>query len=204
MPLFSTLKGLVDRHYEAKAKANCNTCHVGTWVIFREDHLAQKTGGFTMKAFFQRLSCKGKKQSTIPPECPPLVTESCQCASKGQGCKILIVCKGNSFSRNMADYAINMAKKTRSSLVALNLVESGSNFEDFSTQAKNNIEYFSCKAADAGLGFNHEIRQGDQEKVVAQMHADDPQFKYVMDDSAVVCKSRGSIPVYTRATLHAK
>lgn len=200
MALFNTMKNMVDRHYRALAAANCNTCHIGAWVVCRENHLLEKSGGYSMKAFFNRLSGNSKK--TVPNSTIVMDNAVCAC-QQDQQCKILIVCKGEAFSRSVADYAVNMAKKTRSSLVALSLDESGKDFQTFSCQAKDNIKYFSCKAADAGLGFCHEIRQGAQDDVVEQMHASDPQFRYVMDDTAVVRNTR-SIPVYTRATLRAK
>lgn len=200
MALLSTMKHMVDRHYRALAATNCNTCHVGAWVVWREHHQLEQSGGFSMKALFKRLS--GNRTKTVSNSTATMDT-ACQC-EQDRECKILIVCKGEAFSRGVADYAVNMAKKTRSSLVALNLDESGGDFGAFSNKAKDNIEYFSCKAADAGLGFCHEIRQGEQDDVVAQFHAKDPRFRYVMDDTAVVRNNASSIPVYTRATLRAK
>ena len=198
MAFFNRVKHMVNNHYDARVSAHCNTCHVGAWVIGHEMHLTDKSGGYSMKAFFQRFT--SKRNQTVA--APSSVSETTRCERRQ--CKILIVCKGYAFSRGVADYAINMAKKTRSSLVALNVDESGRDFDGFRNQAKRNIEYFSCRAADAGLSFSHEIRQGAEDTVVAQMHEKDPLFKYVMDDTAVVCKSRSSIPVYTRATLQAK
>lgn len=201
MPLLYAMKKMVDRHYTAMAGDNCNTCNTAAWVVCREQHLLEQSGGFSMRAFFKRLSGSRTKTVTDAPQ----MTETAACECEKQGCKILIVCKKNTFSPGIADYAINMAMKTRSSLVALSLDESGRNFDQFKDEAQRNIEYFSCKAKDAGLGFCHEIRQGDEDTVVSQMHESDPEFRYVMDDSAVVCKSRSAVPpVYTRATMRAK
>lgn len=199
MAIFSTIKRAVDRRYEAQAAANCNTCHVGAWVVSHESHLLEKSGGNSMMGFFKRF---GGNRTQAVPTCD--TAKDTTCYSSTQECKILIVCKGTSFSRGVADYAVDMAKKTRTSLVALSLDESGRDFDSFKNEAARGVEYFSCKAADAGLGFYHEVRQGDEDTVVAQMHESDPQFRYVMDDSAAVCKNRSSIPVYTRATLRAK
>ncbi|MEF2229601.1 MAG: universal stress protein [Pseudodesulfovibrio sp.] len=198
MTLFSALKKVVDKHYDAQAAANCNTCHVGTWVVSHEHHLMERSGGNTMKALFKRIS--GNRSETASD------TSASQAAPRADRpqYKILVVCKGCAFSRGVVDYAVNIAKKTRSSLVALNIDESGRDFAGFNDEAKRNIEYFSCKAAGAELAFSHEIQQGDENSVVARMHEKDPQFRYVMNDTAAAGKSRGSIPVYTRATLHAK
>jgi hypothetical protein len=202
MALFNSVKKVVDKHYAAQAAANCNTCSVGTWVVCHENHLLEKSGGSSMKAFFKRIT--GTRRETVTPA-PAAATAAAECVcSEKQQCKILIVCKGQQFSQGIADYAVDMACKTRSSLVALNIDESGRDFDGFRSQAERNIEYFNAKAADAGLTFRHEIQQGDENAIVARMHEKDPSFRYVMDDSAAVCKNRSSIPVYTRATLRAK
>ena len=198
MAFFSAVRKMVNTSYEAKAAANCNTCHVGAWTVQHESYLLEKSGGSSMKAFFKRIA--GNRECAVADT--PIVTEAPRC--ERQQCKILVVCKGHAFSPSIADYAINMAKRTRSSLVALSLDESGRDFDGFCSEAQRKIEYFSCKAEKAGLNFSHEIRQGKEDAVVAQMHERDPQFKYVMDDSAVVSKSSRAIPVYTRATLRAK
>ncbi|OIQ52259.1 hypothetical protein BerOc1_00733 [Pseudodesulfovibrio hydrargyri] len=206
MALFNSVKRMVDKHYAAQAAANCNTCSVGTWVVCHENHLLEKSGGSSMKTFFKRIS--GNHSQTVIPA-PAAATAAASAAAdcvcnERQQCKILIVCKGQEFSRGIADYAVDMACKTRSSLVALNIDESGKDFDGFRSQAQRNIEYFNARAADAGLAFSHEIQQGDENAIVARMHEKDPSFRYVMDDSAAVCKNRRSIPVYTRATLRAK
>ncbi|MDD3312305.1 universal stress protein [Pseudodesulfovibrio sp.] len=154
-----------------------------------------------MMTLFKRLGASRREKAPAPALRAAAKPKVCP---EGHQCKILIVCKGVNFSRGMADYAVNIGKKTRSSLVALNVDESGKDFAGFTTEAKRNIEYFSRKAAEAGLSFSHEIQQGDEETIVARMHESDSRFRYVMDDSAVVSRNRGSIPVYTRATLHAK
>lgn len=199
MPMFRTMKRMVDRHYKLLAATNCNTCSVGTWAVFHENHLMQQAGGSSMIAFFKRLTNSRPEVVT-----DTMTPETARCDCERQQCKILIVSKGQSFSQDVADYAINMAKKTRSAIVALSLDESGRHFDDFCAKAKDNINDFSCKAADAGLSFCHEIRQGEEETVVSQLYSQDPQFRYIMDDSVSVCKHRSTIPVYTRATMRAK
>ncbi|WP_250645447.1 universal stress protein [Salidesulfovibrio onnuriiensis] len=119
-------------------------------------------------------------------------------------CKILVVCKGYAFSDGVMDYAIDMAAKTRSDLVALNLDTTGRDFDGFQARAKENIDRFSDRATTAGLLFSHEVRHGDEETVIGTMHQEDARFRYVMDDTVVTCKNRKVIPVYTRATLRAK
>lgn len=199
MTLISAVRKMVNNHYQALAAANCNTCHVGAWVIGREDHMLNNSGGYSMKALLNRFG--GEKRP--PQAAAPVTEEKAQCTCQTEECKILVVCKGSTFSREISDYAVSMAKKTRSSLVALSLDESGSDFGTFSARARESVEYFSAKADNEGLTFRHEVRQGSEETVVGELYEAE-QFRYVMDDSAAVCKNRSSIPVYTRATLRAK
>ncbi len=202
MTLFSAVKNMVNKHYEAQAEHNCNTCHVGAWVIGREQHFTDTSGGCTMKALFKRLVGNRKAAvENVPNQNETIaVKENCDCTH----CKILVVCKGSSFSDGVMDYAIDMAAKTRSGLVALNLDTTGRDFSVFQARSEENIDRFSDRAANAGLLFSHEVRHGDEESVIGKMYQEDAQFRYVMDDSAVVCKNRKVIPVYTRATLRAK
>lgn len=200
MALFNSMRKMVNRHYRALAETNCNTCHVGAWVIGREQHFSEASGGCSMKTFFKRLV--GSRGAAATCECAQPGKTSADC--ERSRCKILVVSKGYAFSDGVVEYAVDMAAKTRSSLVALNLDEHGHDFDGFRAEAQRNIEQFSCKASDAGLLFEHEVRHGNEDTVIDQMYKEDAQFRYVMDDSAAVCKSRKVIPVYTRATLRAK
>lgn len=202
MSLFSAVKQAVDKHYAAQAAANCNTCSVGTWVVCHELHLQEESAGSPLMTFLKRLK-DNRRAHAAARTAPTATAAQLVCGEKTQY-KILVVCKDRKFSRGIADYAVDMARKTHSSLVAVNVDESGWDFEGFRSQAERDIEYFSHKASDAGLCFRHEIRQGDESAIVAHMHEQDPGFRYVMDDSAAVCKNRSRIPVYTRAVLRTK
>ncbi|MFW5490265.1 MAG: universal stress protein [Desulfovibrio sp.] len=153
-----------------------------------------------MKTFFQRFT-RGNSPTTNT----ALAEDVCktQRAERPQ-CKILVVCKGNEFSSGVINYAIDMACKTRSALVALNLDEKGTSYDEFQVTARTNIQRFETKANAAGLHFAHEVRQGAEAKVIDEMYQADATFRYVMDDAAAVCKNKKVIPVYTRATLRAK
>jgi len=202
MSLFSAVKQMVDKHYAAQAAANCNTCSVGTWVVCHELHLQEESASSPLVTFLKGLK-KSRRAHETARTATTTAAAPTACGEKTQY-KILVVCKDRKFSRSIADYAVDMARKTHSSLVAVNVDESGWDFEGFRSQAKRDIEYFSHKASDAGLCFRHEVRQGDESAVVAHMHEQDPGFRYVMDDSAAVCKNRSRIPVYTRAVLRTK
>ncbi len=152
-----------------------------------------------MKAMIKRLV--GAKDASVECTCTPEKNQAVR--NECSRCKILVVCKGYAFSDGVMDYAVDMAAKTRSDLVALNLDTTGRDFPVFRAKAEENIDRFSDKAADAGLLFSHEVRHGEEDSVIDKMYQEN-SFRYVMDDSAVACKNRRVIPVYTRATLHAK
>ena len=97
--------------------------------------------------------------------------------------------------------AVEMAARTNSSLLALNLDERGSNFSDFCSKSEENISSFSSKAEEAGLCFAHDVKQGDEDAVVAELHVQDEELRYVMEDDARNKNAAAAIPVYTRATL---
>ncbi len=200
MVLYMTMKNWVDKYYQGMADTHCNTCHVGAWSICREQYLLEKSGDGSMKTFFQRFTRNNSSDANAAlaqevqnvPEC-----------DRPQ-CKILVVCKGSTFSQGVIDYAIDMATKTRSALVALNLDEDESDFAGFQARAEHDIQRFAYKASASGLHFSHEIRHGREDSVIDQLYKADSDFRYVVDDSAAVCRNKKIIPVYTRATLRAK
>ena len=203
MTIAQSAKRFIDKRYEALAKTQCNTCNVGTWVIGREQHLYNQRG-FTLKGFMSTFRPKGRKATSARPE-QAKTTVATPCSDSGRpGCKILVVCKGAMFSQTVMDYAVEMAAKTNSGLVALNLNEKGLDFNGFCSEAEKNISAFSCKAADAGLRFSHQVKQGAETSVVAELHQEDAELRYVMDDVASSNTQKSTIPVYTRATLRAR
>jgi high-affinity K+ transport system ATPase subunit B len=102
------------------------------------------------------------------------------------------------------DYSINLATKTRSSLVALSLDERGSNFTQFSEESVKNFTNFSSMVAKAGLQFEHVVKQGAESSVVAKLYDSDEAFRYVLDDIGTTRSKKQVIPVYTRATMRTR
>ncbi len=197
------VRNFFGKRYEAKAKIQCNTCNVGTWVINREQHLYETRNEreFFLVSFIKSMWAKNAKTAT-----PQNVTKTDAISSPAtcKECKILILCKGRTFSKDVMDYAIDMASRTRSSLVALNLDEVGANFSKFRTEAKNNVTAFSCKATEAGLNFAHVVEQGTEDLVVERLHSQDETFRYVMNDVVSTTTPKQPIPVYSRAMLRVK
>merc|ERR1711879_163017 len=155
-------KNIFSRHYEAQAKAQCNTCSAGTWVINREHHLykTRKERGFFLKNFIKRMMRTKEEGPTVSNEAKQTTPST---NATRNDCKILILCKGCTFSEDMMEYAIDMAAKTKSSLVALNLDEQGTNFSSFCSESEKNICNFSDKATKAGLSFAHVVEQGAED-----------------------------------------
>ncbi|MGE4292305.1 MAG: hypothetical protein AB7E32_08850 [Desulfovibrio sp.] len=204
MNIGKSARRMFNGHYENMATDHCNTCHVGTWFINRQQHLAEEAGGFKLKTLFDRFRNKARTNATKKNVAAPVARSTAQPAVARPACKILVVCKGTSFSNEVMEYAIDMAAKTRSSLVALNLDENGQNFTQFQSTCASNINGFSCRAAEAGLRFNHLVRTGVEDHVVADLHQEDAEFRYVMNDVAGESSRSRSIPVYTRATLRVR
>jgi hypothetical protein len=199
MTIAQSARGFIDKRYEAATKANCNTCNVGTWFICREDYLYKKRGTI-FKAFITAFRSANREETPIKQEQEVTKTTTCN----HPGCKILVVCKGDTFSRTIVDYAVSMAAKTKSGLIALNLNEKGHDFPAFCAKAEQNISEFSCKATEAGLQFSHMVRHGAENHVVAQLHAENAGLRYVMDDIVSSTSKAQTIPVYTRATIRAR
>ena len=98
-------------------------------------------------------------------------------------------------------YAATMASRTKSEIVALSLDEKESDFDQFTTQCRNNIKRFSQEAEKLGLKFSHLVSHGQEEKVLDTLYAKDPGYRYVMDDMPALMGKKHSIPVYCRVSL---
>ena len=101
------------------------------------------------------------------------------------------------------DYAANMAARTQSEIVALNLDEKGIDFDQFRQQASANVAGFAQKAQDLGLKFSHLVMHGQEENVLDTLYAKDAGYRYVMDDLPALTGKTRSIPVYSRVSLRA-
>ncbi|WP_421899487.1 hypothetical protein [Maridesulfovibrio sp.] len=191
---------LMERFYATKAANQCNTCNVGAWAINRDQTLAEpKEREVFLITLFNRLLSGNGKTDVAQEDNNELVNDLSECTCSGG--KILVVSKGAAFSGSVVNYAVEMAARTKSSLIALNLDELGSNFTDFCSQSQENISHFSTKAEEAGLCFAHLVKQGAEDSVVAELHNQDEELRYVMEDVVRNPNAGPTIPVYTRATL---
>ncbi|WP_319762596.1 hypothetical protein [Maridesulfovibrio sp.] len=195
--------GLLERFYASKAANQCNTCNVGLWAINRDQTLTKpKDRGFLLKNLLNRFrSNSGKMEVSQDENCSMINSLSKKTCAGG---KILVVSKGAAFSGNVVSYAVEMAARTQSSLVALNLDEQGADFNNFCSKSEENISHFSSKAKEAGLLFAHVVKQGAEDSVVAALHEEDGGVRYVMEDVAKHKSAGRAIPVYTRAMMRVK
>lgn len=195
--------GLLERMYASKAENQCNTCNVGAWAINRDQILTKPNDrGFFLKNLLNRFRTKSGIMEVSQEESCSLVDSLSENTCSGG--KILVVSKGAAFSGNVVSYAVEMAARTRSSLVALNLDEQGANFDHFCSKSEENISHFSDKAEEAGLLFAHVVKQGAEDSVVAELHEEDGEVRYVMEDVNSHRSSGRAIPVYTRAMMRVK
>ncbi|WP_432734877.1 hypothetical protein [Maridesulfovibrio sp. FT414] len=155
-----------------------------------------------MKTLLNRFRSKSGKTEVSQDANDKLVKNLSETTRSGG--KILVVSKGSAFSGNVVNYAIEMAARTRSSLVALNLDEQGADFDNFRTRSQENVSSFSSKAQEAGLLFAHVVKQGAEDSVVADLHSEDGNVRYVMEDVASHRATGRAVPVYTRAMLRVK
>ncbi|SDL38010.1 hypothetical protein SAMN05660337_2840 [Maridesulfovibrio ferrireducens] len=203
MATVQNVKCFLDRHYKTTVNNQCNTCSVGTWAINREQSSSDnKERRFFLKTFLNRFRTKDQNSTAAQVENDQIVNTLSE--STRPGCKILVVSKGSAFSGNVVSYAVEMAAKTKSSLVALNLDEHGSNFNNFRSESEDNIASFSAKATEAGLLFAHIVKKGAEDSVVAELHCADNEFRYVMEDVVTTKSTKQAIPVYTHAMLRVK
>ncbi|WP_320171162.1 hypothetical protein [Maridesulfovibrio sp.] len=155
-----------------------------------------------MKSLLNRFRVNSGKTAVPQVENDKLVDNLSETTSVGG--KILVVSKGAAFSGKVVSYAVEMAARTKSSLVALNLDEQGSDFGNFCSQSEENISDFSSKAKEAGLLFAHVVKHGKEDSVVADLHEQDGNLRFVMEDVATSKSAGRAIPVYTRAMLRVK
>ena len=205
MTATQTVKDFFGRQYAASAKSQCNTCNVGTWVINREQHLYETRNerGLFLKRILRRIwATELKENVSLETANPAMAAAPAEC--NRNECKILILCKGCTFSEDVMVYAVDMASKTKSGIVALNLDEQGDNFSTFRMESEKNIADFSGRASEAGLQFAHVVEQGQEVSVVARLYSEDEAFRYVMDDVVSATSRKQIIPVYTRAMLRVK
>ncbi|XPV75794.1 MAG: hypothetical protein ACNI27_14285 [Desulfovibrio sp.] len=192
--------GLLERFYDTKAANQCNTCNVGVWAINRDQVLAEpQNREVFLKTLISRFFCRSGKPEVCQEEKDTLVDNLSHCTCDSG--KILVVSKGAAFSGEVINYAVEMATRTKSSLIALNLDERGADFSEFCSRAEKNISHFSAKAEEAGLQLSHVVKQGAENSIVAELHKQDEALRYVMEDVASNKSTGATIPVYTRATL---
>ncbi len=104
----------------------------------------------------------------------------------------------------MMQYAVTMASRTKSEIVALSLDEKENDFKQFSAQCTQNIGKFSQEAKKMGLQFSHLVSHGQEDKVLDTLYAKDSGYRYVMDDMPALMGKKHSIPVYSRVSLRVK
>lgn len=200
MGIFKSARMMVDKHYDAMAKVDCNTCNVGTWAIKRNDVLCKGSISSCMGNLLRILGIGSHEAPTST----PVSTFAEKTVIQSGGGKILVLCKGPAFSEGLVADTLRMAAKAGMSIVALNLYEHGNEFPEFQRQAKSNIEGFQRKAQAAGLDFTQMVAKGPEALTMTRLLASGFRFRHLMVDTTRPAAARSAAPVYTRATLRAE
>ncbi|MDW7771379.1 MAG: universal stress protein [Desulfobulbaceae bacterium] len=122
---------------------------------------------------------------------------------------ILVFANGDSFSENLNDYALEMAKRLDYELLALHVTEAPLALSDekretamsaFRESCLKNVKTLGQRADKIGVSFNHVIECGNPDSVVAKLHARYPGMRYVLTEPApgIVRSDAGrtEIPVF--------
>ncbi len=124
--------------------------------------------------------------------------------------KILVISAGTSFSQQVMDYAVKMAKRLNCPIMAANIYESShgilnflgdSNKQAFRQAAEENISEFRGLAEKNGIEFEHTVRFGDSDQVVDEIYREQAgNISYVVTEpDPELVESSGeavSIPVF--------
>jgi hypothetical protein len=127
--------------------------------------------------------------------------------------KILVIGREDYFSSILCEYALGMAKRLDFELVALNIStvplsmpadRRAEAIALFQENARRNVVVLQEEAEKYGIVFTHLMEIGEQDTVVATLHARVPGLRYVLiePDPQLVQKAKGrvAIPVFDLGT----
>jgi len=108
--------------------------------------------------------------------------------------KLLVVGQGNSFTSDVVDYAIDMAKRLGYSIVALNAVPIGDDLpvksierkrlrDEFKQECEKAAASFKQKATEAGIEFSHVVKFLDKDDALEEIKREIPSIEFVISAS---------------------
>jgi len=108
--------------------------------------------------------------------------------------KLVVIGKESTFSKEIIDYAIDMAQQMSYEIVALNTAPlSCDTFKmfsdsrdrlclDFQMLAEQNVQPFKEKAESLGIPFTHVVKYTDSDEVLAELRKEIGEFEFVISE----------------------
>ncbi|MFH1135988.1 MAG: universal stress protein [Pseudomonadota bacterium] len=115
-------------------------------------------------------------------------------AAAAEPCRILVLGRDHTFSRQLKDYAVGLANRLGYEIVAVNSKYIPVDFsgaatqfreklrEDFTESSSVSADDFRAQCEDAGVSFRHEIKFGDSTDVLRELHKDYRKLDYVVTE----------------------
>lgn len=129
--------------------------------------------------------------------------------------KILVIGREDSFSDTLIEYAVDMAKRWRYEILALNVTKGPLSLsatvrdnaaELFRKNCLANVVALQTLAEQKGVAVSHRVEIGDQDTIVESVHAEFPGLRYALTepDPEVTqgVKGRVEVPVFDLGSFH--
>jgi hypothetical protein len=109
--------------------------------------------------------------------------------------KLLVVGREGTFSKEIIDYALDMAKRLHYEILALNTAAlSGETFrlfssshrklsQDFRELSEKNARTFHEEAERLGVSFAHTVKFSDRDEAIQEINKEFPNIEFVVSDS---------------------
>jgi hypothetical protein len=109
--------------------------------------------------------------------------------------KLLVVGREATFSKEVIDYALEMAQRLSYDILALNTAAlSGDAFrlfssshrklaEDFRALSEENVRLFQEEAEKAGVAFDHIVKFGERDEAIEEINREFGDIEFVVSDS---------------------
>jgi hypothetical protein len=159
-----------------------------------------------MRALFKRLADKSRAfqknmdqyQEAITfaeaGELKPNASSEAEAPAEQPGL-LLVIGNGETFSRRMIDYALDMAQRMSYSILALNVAPlaeeavrrfapSSSKIQEFEEKSRDNAKAFEAAAREAGILFTHAVKFGETDAVIQAVEKEYGPVEFVVSEPA--------------------
>ncbi|MDY6823416.1 MAG: universal stress protein [Thermodesulfobacteriota bacterium] len=158
-----------------------------------------------MKSLFHKLIARGRSvrdkmdeyQETLTfaeagePADEATVADSQQ--AQEQPGLLLVIGKGESFSRRIIDYALEMAQRMSYEILALNIAPvpretfafigpSNGKIKEFEDRSRENVQAFRQTAEQHGISFRHTVKSGETDAVINELGKEYGTIEFVVSE----------------------